>query len=61
MNVGYFSIPQINGNEFVNMELLEQGESVWQGKYLKHVRFNDGLEVLMDGNKRTAVIKKNEA
>jgi hypothetical protein len=60
MNVGYFSIPQINGTEFVNMEILDREEALWQGKYVKHVRFNGGLEVLMDGHKRTAVIKMNE-
>jgi hypothetical protein len=60
MNVGYFSIPQINGTEFVNMEILDREEVLWQGKYVKHVRFNGGLEVLMDGHKRTAVIKMNE-
>jgi hypothetical protein len=57
MNIGYFSIPQINGNEFVKMELLDQQEPVWQGKYVRHVRFNEGLEVLMDGRKRTAIIR----
>jgi hypothetical protein len=61
MNVGYFSVPQINGSEFVNMKILDQGEHVWQGKYVKHVRFKGGLEVLMDGRRRTAVIKRNEA
>jgi hypothetical protein len=59
MNVGYFSIPQINGNEFIRMETLEQQEPVWQGKFVKHVRFNGGLEVLMDGRKRTAIIRIN--
>jgi hypothetical protein len=61
MNVGYFSIPQINGNEFIKTDLLDREEPVWQGKYVKHVRFKNGLEVLMDGRKRTAVIKINES
>jgi hypothetical protein len=60
MNVGYFSIPQINGSEFIKTDVLDKEEPVWQGKYVKHVRFKDGLEVLMDGRKRTAVIKMNE-
>jgi hypothetical protein len=61
MNVGYFSIPQINGNEFIKTDILDREEPVWQGKYVKHVRFNNGLEVLMDGRKRTAIIKINES
>ena len=57
MNVGYFSVPRIDGEEFVRMDMLDQQELVWEGKYVKHVRFNHGLEVLMDGRKRTAVIR----
>lgn len=60
MNVGYFSVPQINGIEFVNLDILDQREPIWQGKYIKHVRFNEKLEVLMDGHKRTAIIKMSE-
>jgi hypothetical protein len=60
MNVGYFSVPQINGNEFVRFDMLDQQELIWKGKYVKHVRFNGGLEVLMDGRKRTAVIREKE-
>ncbi len=57
MNVGYFSIPRIDGEEFVRMNMLEKQELVWKGKYVKHVRFHEGLEVLMDGRKRTAIIR----
>jgi len=60
MNVGYFSVPHIDGDEFVRIGMLDQQELVWQGKYVKHVRFNKGLEVLMDGRKRTAIIRMNE-
>ncbi len=57
MNVGYFSVPQIDGTEFVKMGILDREEPVWQGKYVKHVRFKNGLEVLMDGHSRTAIIR----
>lgn len=60
MNVGYFSVPQIDGNEYIKFDMLDRQELIWQGKYVKHVRFNDCLEVLMDGRKRTAVIKMQE-
>ena len=60
MNVGYFSVPHIDGNEFVKFDMLDQQELIWEGKYVKHVRFNGGLEVEMDGRKRTAVIRMHE-
>jgi len=61
MNVGYFSIPDINSTDFVKLDLLEKQELIWEGKYVKHVRFKNELEILMDGRKRTAVIRINES
>ena len=61
MNVGYFSIPDINSADFVKLDLLEKQELIWEGKYVRHVRFKNELEILMDGRKRTAVIRINES
>ncbi len=58
MNVGYFSVPYIDGDEFVKMDWLEKQVLVRSGKYIKHVRFEHELEVLMDGRKRTAIIRE---
>ncbi len=57
MNVGYFSVADINGSDFVKYDLLRQQEVIWKGKYVKHVRFKNNLEILMDGRKRTAAIR----
>ncbi len=57
MNVGYFSIPDINSVDFVKLDLLDKQELIWEGKYVRHVRFKNELEILMDGRKRTAVIR----
>ncbi len=57
MNVGYFSVPDINGSDFVKLDLLAQQEVIWEGKYVRHVRFIQNLEILMDGRKRKAVIR----
>ena len=57
MNVGYFSIPDINSADFVKIDLLDKQELIWEGKYVRHVRFKNKLEILMDGRKRTAVIR----
>ncbi|MCX6237578.1 MAG: pyruvate, phosphate dikinase [Bacteroidia bacterium] len=60
MNVGYFSIPDINSTDFVKLDLLEKQELIWEGKYVRHVRFKNELEILMDGRKRTALIRVDE-
>jgi hypothetical protein len=57
MNVGYFSVPLIDGNEFVNMDLLASQRIVMEGKFVRWVRFESALEVLMDGRKRTALVR----
>ncbi|HZK97503.1 MAG TPA: PEP/pyruvate-binding domain-containing protein [Prolixibacteraceae bacterium] len=57
MNVGYFSIPDINSVDFVKLDLLDKQDLIWEGKYVRHVRFKNELEILMDGRKRTAVIR----
>jgi hypothetical protein len=60
MNVGYFSIPDIKSTDFVNIDFLERQELIWAGKYVKHVRFKNELEILMDGRKRQALIRIDE-
>ncbi len=61
MNVGYFSVPLVDGKEFVNMKLLDEQKTVHVGKFVRWVRFENSLEVLMDGRKRTALVRmKNE-
>ena len=57
MNVGYFSVPDINSSDFVKFDLLSKQELIWEGKFVKHVRFAKELEILMDGRKRTAIIR----
>jgi len=57
MNVGYFSVPVVDGLEFVNMGLLASQTLVQEGKFVRWVRFEHSLEVLMDGRKRTAIVR----
>jgi hypothetical protein len=57
MNVGYFSVPVVDGNEFVNMKLLDEQTLILEGKFVRWVRFENDLEILMDGRKRTAVVR----
>ncbi len=58
MNVGYFSVPYIDGDEFLKYGHLEQQQLVRSGNWVKHVRFNFDLEIYMDGRKRAAIIRE---
>lgn len=57
MNVGYFSIPHNSQSSFIKMDVLYKQEIVRHTGYIKHVRFDSPLQVMMDGRKRQAVIR----
>ncbi|MFN8207774.1 MAG: PEP/pyruvate-binding domain-containing protein [Bacteroidales bacterium] len=56
MNVGYFSVQHTSKVDLINWDLLEKQETVSNGVFVKHVRFNTPLQVLMDGKKRVSII-----
>jgi hypothetical protein len=56
MNVGYFSIQQDSGKDFIDWDKLGSQSPVSETEYLKHVRFQKPLSVVMDGRKRISVI-----
>jgi hypothetical protein len=56
MNVGYFTIPHHSADSSINMDLLMKMPIVEQGKYIKHVCFNNELNIIMDGKNRQALI-----
>jgi hypothetical protein len=60
MNVGYFSVPYNSNDNFINTEILNKGHLVSETQYFKHIRFNNPLQIIMDGKKRKAVIVVNE-
>lgn len=61
MNVGYFSIDHKSTNDFINWEIVNSQTVVNETQYVKHVRFEKPLEILMDGRKRMAIINlKND-
>ncbi len=59
MNVGYFSVKHDDLIDYINWDVLKNAEIVNETKYLKHVRFDKPLEVVMDGKKRNALIYFN--
>ncbi len=56
MNIGYFSVSDTVSNSFIRWDMIEDKELKTGFRYLKHVRFDHPLQVLMNGKLRTAVI-----
>ena len=56
MNVGYFSVQHNQKNSVINWDILKSQRIIAQGKYVKHIQFNNSLTVKMDGKKRISVI-----
>ncbi|MCA1747470.1 MAG: pyruvate, phosphate dikinase, partial [Bacteroidales bacterium] len=56
MNVGYFSIQHNSPSEFIRWDMLQQQKVVEESEFLKHVRFEKPLSILMDGKKRISAV-----
>jgi len=61
MNVGYFSVKHNALIDYINWDVLQNSTLITQTQYFKHVRFNNPLEIIMDGKKRASLIYFNEA
>jgi len=60
MNVGYFTIPHNSQDATINMDVLMNMPLVDEGKYIRHVRFANELNIIMDGKNRQALISFEE-
>jgi hypothetical protein len=56
MNVGYFSVDHAGNEDFINHQMLSDGKVIEETTYIRHVRFSEPLQVLMDGKKGMALI-----
>jgi len=56
MDVGYFTVQQEMTNCYIRYDLLDRQQVVKQGKYFKHIRFEDPVIINMDGRKRIYII-----
>lgn len=59
MNVGYFTVQPELKKSYIKYDVLEKQEVINRTKYFIHVRFENPVEVLMDGKKRISVITWN--
>jgi len=56
MNVGYFSIKQMNSDDFVSWEKLSQFKVIEQTPFFRHVHAETPFKVYMDGGTQKAII-----
>lgn len=58
MNIGYFTVPWTSPDAFVNWEFLKSRAPERTTAHCVHLRFEEPLEILMDGRKSSAAVKK---
>ncbi len=58
MNIGYFTVHQSNGTDFIDWKWLKKQNTSETTKHFTHVRLPDAVTVLMDGRKGICLIKK---
>jgi hypothetical protein len=56
MNVGYFTIPHNSQDAVVNLEVLGKMPVEENASFIRHVRFDNELNIVMDGKNRQALI-----
>ena len=54
--VGYFTINTYTGDGFFQKDVLDQMPAVEETDYVRHVRFEQPMKIMMDGKKQTGVI-----
>ncbi|MFO7575262.1 MAG: PEP/pyruvate-binding domain-containing protein, partial [Bacteroidales bacterium] len=56
--VGYFTINPFMNDGFYDVDYLDAKEVVYEDQFVRHIRFDEPLEILIDGRKHTGVIFK---
>ena len=54
--VGYFTINTYTGDGLFRQEILDQMPAVEETEYVRHVRFERPLKIMMDGKKQQGVV-----
>jgi len=56
--VGYFTVNPFEGDGFFDEKWLNRHPAVHENQYLRHVRFTQPLEIMIDGRKHKGVVLK---
>ena len=59
MNVGYLSILNTSSTDFIRWDILESQKVIKQKGYVKLIRFDEPITIIMDGKERMAVVLSN--
>jgi hypothetical protein len=59
MNIGYFSVSETTPGSYIRWEMLDKCKPVHETRYLKHVRFDNPVRIMMNGRKRTSAVILN--
>jgi hypothetical protein len=59
MNVGYFSINHESNEGTISWDKLNNQKVIENGKFFRHIRFENPVLIRMDGKKGMAVISMN--
>ena len=54
--VGYFTINTYNNDGIFRQDILDQMPAVEETQYVRHVRFNQPLKIMMDGKRQIGVV-----
>ena len=56
--VGYFTINQYIKEGFYDVDFLNSLEAVYENEHIRHIRFSNPLDIMIDGRKHKGVIMK---
>ena len=58
--VGYFTVNPYQNEDHIDMDYLKRQKAVYEDEYIRHVRFEKPLQILIDGRKRRGVVAKQD-
>ncbi|MFQ5709909.1 MAG: hypothetical protein ACE5HO_20835, partial [bacterium] len=58
--VGYFTINEVQNQDFIDWDWLQQRKAVEERKYTRHLHFKTPLTIKMNGHKNKGFILKPE-
>ncbi|HER07408.1 MAG TPA: pyruvate, phosphate dikinase, partial [Bacteroides sp.] len=61
MNVGYFSIQYEGTDSFIRWDELKKQKEMGRTEFVRHIRFEKPIPIMMDGKKRISIVLKREA
>ncbi len=56
--VGYFTINPYINDGFYDLEYLSKQKAVFEGKYLRHIKFSSPVKIVIDGKRNKGIVLK---